>query len=113
MKKKIIFIMQCLSILFIFSLQLFSQEAKVITPYIQLQYFKNNDDNSILQTSLTYSGNRMEIPIPGAEISFFSDKDQKEVLASVLTDKKGVATFELTNICSKNVQPSACQRTHS
>ena len=96
MKKKIIFIMQCLSILFIFSLQLFSQEAKVITPYIQLQYFKNNDDNSILQTSLTYSGNRMEIPIPGAEISFFSDKDQKEVLASVLTDKKGVATFELT-----------------
>ncbi|MCX6322144.1 MAG: hypothetical protein NTX93_10165 [Bacteroidia bacterium] len=95
MKKKIIYTILLLILLPVFSVYLFSQEITVISPYIQLQYFKNTDDQRILQTTLTYSKNRMELPLPGMEISFFTVGDQKELVATALTDNKGVARFEL------------------
>jgi hypothetical protein len=86
-----------LSLLPVFSVRLFSQEITMISPYIQLQYFKNTDDQRILQTTLTYSKNRMELPIPGREISFFTGGDKKELFATVITDNKGVARIELNS----------------
>jgi len=97
MKKKVIYTILLLSLLPVFSVNLFSQEKTVISPYIQLQYFKNTDDQRILQTILTYSKNRMELPLPGMEISFFTVGDQKELVATALTDNKGVARFELSS----------------
>lgn len=97
MKKKVIYTILLLSLLPVFSVNLFSQEITVISPYIQLQYFKNTDDQRILQTTLTYSKNRMELPLPGMEISFFTGGDQKELVATALTDNKGVARFELSS----------------
>lgn len=71
-----------------------AQEEKTqISPYIQLQYFKDNDNNSSLKTTLTYSKNRMELPLPGMKISFFSSAGQKELLSSATTDENGVARF--------------------
>ena len=97
MKKKLINIILLLSLLPVFSMNVFSQDSAVISPYIQLQYFKNTDDQRVLQTNLTYSKNRMELPLPGMEISFFTGADKKELIATALTDNKGVARLELNN----------------
>ena len=97
MKKNVIYTILFLSLHTVFPVHLFSQEVTLISPYLQLQYFKNNDDHRILQTTLTYSKNRMELPIPGMEISFFTGLDQKELFTTILTDNKGVARFEIRN----------------
>jgi hypothetical protein len=96
MKKKIIYIILFLSLLPFYSECVSAQEATMISPYVQLQYFKNTDNQRILLTTLTYSKNRMEIPLPGMEISFFTGAEKKELLASVITDNKGVARLELS-----------------
>jgi hypothetical protein len=96
MKKKVIYTILLLSLLPVYSVHLFSQEATLISPYIQLQYFKNSDDQRILQITLTYSRNRMELAIPGMEISFFTGGNQKELVATVLTDNRGIARMELS-----------------
>jgi len=91
--KKNIFII--ILILLAFSPELLSQEATMISPYIQISYLKNTDDQRILQTSLTYSKDRMELPLPGMEISFFNGTDKKELLKTAVTDSKGIARFEV------------------
>jgi hypothetical protein len=91
-----------LSLLPLFSLNLFSQETGKIKPYIQLQYLKNTDEQRILQTSLTYSKNRMELPLPGMEIAFFSGSEQKKLIAKVATDNKGVAKLTLGDDVKQN-----------
>jgi hypothetical protein len=93
MKNQILKLVSLLSLLVIISVSSYSQGKTVITPYIQLQYFKNSDDQRILQTTLTYSKNRMELPLPGMEISFYSDAGKKVLLTSVITDEKGIAKF--------------------
>ena len=75
----------------------FSQESAKISPYISLQYFKDNDDNSFLKTTLSYSKNRMELPLPVMKITFSSGIANKKILAELLTDNKGIATFNLEN----------------
>ncbi len=101
MKNKSIIIL-FLSLLPVLSGHIYSQDAAKITPYIQLQYFKNTDDQRILQTTLTYSKNRMELPLPGMEISFYTGPDKKELLAKVITDNKGVAGFDLGSMKLKS-----------
>jgi hypothetical protein len=81
--------------LFIVSSDLYSQDKTLISPYIQLQYFKNAEDQRFLKTTLTYSLNRMELPLAGMEITFYSGGDKKEVLGTGLTDDKGAAKLEL------------------
>ena len=61
-----------ISLLIITSGLTFSQDAEKISPYMALQYFKGNSDSSYLKATLTYSKNRMELPLPGMEITFFS-----------------------------------------
>jgi hypothetical protein len=95
MKNQISKLISLLSLLIIISVSSYSQEKTVITPYIQLQYYKNTDDQRILQTSLTYSKNRMELPLPGMEISFFTIAGKKELIASATTDEKGIAKFKI------------------
>lgn len=102
MKKKMKFVILYLSLLYGCSIHVFSQVETVITPYLQLQYFKNTDDQSILQATLTYSLNRMELPLTGMEISFFTGGNKKELLAASLTDNKGVARFDLSNVKTAN-----------
>jgi hypothetical protein len=103
MKSKFILTIMYLALLLVFSLSLFSQEAGKIKPYIQLQYLKNTDDQRLLQTTLTYSKNRMELPLPGMEIAFFSGSGQKNLIAKVVTDNKGVAKLILGNDIKLNV----------
>ena len=79
-------------ILFLIPAFCFSQD-EVISPYVTLQYFKNTDNQRILRTILSYSKNRMEIPIPGMEITFWSDAGDRELLASDSTDDKGIAEY--------------------
>jgi hypothetical protein len=74
--------------------ELFSQDKTLISPYIQLQYFKNSDDQRILKTTLTYSKNRMELPLAGMEVNFYTGGD-RELLGTVITDNKGVSQLEL------------------
>jgi hypothetical protein len=73
----------------------YSQENPKISPYIQFQYFKNNEENCILKTTLTYSKNRMELPLAGMKITFYSGSGEKTRLAEIITDDKGVAIYNL------------------
>jgi hypothetical protein len=97
MKRNISFTVILISSLYIVNVDLFSQDKTLITPYIQLQYFKNTDDQRVLKTTLTYSLNRMELPLKGMEITFYSGGDKKEVLGTGVTDNKGAASLELTD----------------
>jgi hypothetical protein len=84
-----------LSLLATASFYSFSQESTKISPYVQLQYFKDNNDNSSLKTTLTYSENRMEIPLKGMKIIFYAGNEKKNRIAEVVTDEKGVAVCNL------------------
>jgi hypothetical protein len=92
MDRKVKYVILFLSLVPVFSEQLFSQEVSLISPYLELQYFKNTDDQRILKTTLTYSKNRMEIALPGIEVSFVNNG---HIIATVLTDDKGIASLEL------------------
>ena len=97
MKKKLIYRILFISLFPILSPQLYSQEAVKIKPYVTLQYFKESDGKRILQTALTYSKNRMELPLPAMEIAFYSGADNKVLLAKSNTNNKGIARFELSD----------------
>jgi hypothetical protein len=97
MKRKILQTLLLLLLLSLNSLFSFSQEKLKISPYIQLQYFKDNDENSFLKTTLTYSRNRMELPLPGMKIIFYSGPEKKARLAEIVTDDKGVAIYNLNH----------------
>jgi hypothetical protein len=97
MKKRLKYIFLFLSLLAVIPVNLLSQNSAEISPYTQLQYFKNTDDQRILQTTLTYSKNRMELPLPGMEVSFFTGTDPKVLVARLLTDDSGIARLELKN----------------
>jgi len=95
MKRKITKVLLLLSFLTLTSNFSFSQEKSKITPYIQFQYFKDNDDNSYLKTTVTYSMNRIELPLTGMNIVFYSGSGTKVKLAEIPTDIKGVAKYNL------------------
>jgi hypothetical protein len=97
MKKNISPTFLLLSLLSLNSIFSYSLENPKISPYIQLQYFKNNDENSFLKTTLTYSRNRMELPLKGMKIIFFSGPEKKVRLAEIITDDKGVAIYNLNH----------------
>lgn len=97
MKTKITKVFLVLSLLTITCKFSYSQENPKISPYIQLQYFKDSDDSSLLKTTLTYSKNRMEQPLPGMKVAFYSGKGRNILLAEILTNAKGVAIFKLRN----------------
>ncbi len=97
MKAKSIYTILFLLLLPVFSLELHSQDATMISPYLTFQYFMNTEGGRYLQTILTYSHNRMELPLPGMEIAFYSDGGQKVLLAKSTTDSKGIAKFDLGN----------------
>jgi hypothetical protein len=97
MKRKLSLTVLLLSLLSLNSIFSYSQEISKISPYIQLQYFKDNDENSYLKTTLTYSRNRMELPLPGMKIVFYYGPENKTRLAEIVTDDKGVAIYNLTH----------------
>jgi hypothetical protein len=97
MRKKILYTFLVLSVLPFVSSVILAQEAAKINPYITLQYFKSTDNKSTLQTTLSYSKNRIEIPLSGMEISFFTGTEKKERIASVITDNKGIAKFVIND----------------
>jgi hypothetical protein len=84
-----------LSLLFISFPNLSGQEK--ISPYIQIKYLKNSDGKRSLQTSLTFSKNRMELPVQGMEISFFAGKNKRIVLETAVTNDKGVAEIHFAD----------------
>jgi len=91
-KLKVLFV---LILLVDFTFSSYSQEAEKISPYLTLQYFKDTDNHRFLQTTLTYSKNRMEIPIKGMDISFSEGPGSGKLLGNVVTDNKGIARFSL------------------
>jgi hypothetical protein len=97
MNRRIALSILLLSILSSRSLFSYPEENSKITPYIQLQYFKDNGENSYLKTTLTYSKNRMELPLKGMKITFYSGQEKKNKLAEIITDEKGVATYSLNH----------------
>jgi hypothetical protein len=73
----------------------FSQDKELINPYVTFQYFKDNDNHRFLQTTLTYSKNRMERPLAGMEISFYAGNNSEKLLAEIITSDKGIARYPI------------------
>jgi hypothetical protein len=73
----------------------FSQEKESIRPYLTFQYYKDTDNHRFLQTTLTYSQNRMELPLAGMEISFYNGNTEDRLLATIITDEKGIARYPI------------------
>ncbi len=96
MKIKGIKILSLLSLVFINLITVSGQDK--ISPYIQIKYLKDSDNKCSLQTALTYSKNRMELPIPGMKISFFAGSDKHTVLQTALTNEKGIAEIQLGEV---------------
>lgn len=95
MKRKIIKAFLLLSFLTLTSAHTYSQESTKISPYIQLQYFKDNNNERYLKTTLTYSKNRMELPLPGMKVVFSAGTEKKVSLTGTLTDARGIAVYYL------------------
>jgi hypothetical protein len=84
-----------LSALLMISVSSFSQEDSRISPYLDLQYYKNTDEASSIKAALSYSANRMLNPLSGMNISFYSGGEKRNLLGTVETDKDGVAEILL------------------
>lgn len=80
--------------LFTLSNKGYSQET--ISPNLQLQYFKNSDEQRSLKTTLTYSLNRKEFPLIGKEVVFLIGSE-KDTLGKVNTNNNGIATLVIHN----------------
>jgi hypothetical protein len=76
------------------NLMVVSAQGK-ISPYFQISYLKNTENKSYLKASLTYSKDRMEVPIAGMKIDFFAGTDRKTGLETGTTNEKGVAMILL------------------
>ncbi len=72
----------------------YTQET--ISPNLQLQYFKNSDEQRLLKATLTYTLNRRDVPLSDREIIFFIGS-KKDTLAKVSTNDKGIANLILSN----------------
>lgn len=99
MKFRISIFLTALFLISTISGQVLSQDQRIISPYFSLNYFKNSDDLQYLEAALTYSRNRMEIPLPAIVISFYSGSDSK-MLGTAITNEKGIATFDISEINS-------------
>lgn len=71
----------------------FSQEKEMISPYLTFQYFKDSDNHRFLQTTLTYSKDRMELPLAGLPVSFREGNGDGVLLATINTNEKGIARY--------------------
>lgn len=84
------------TIIFVLALivnSLSAQDSARISPYLTFQYFRNNGDSSYLKTTLTYVKNRVERPLPGQIITFFTANGEK--LREVTANSKGIAICDL------------------
>jgi len=98
MKFRVLIFFTSLLLVSAVSVPLFSQDKTNISPYLSLKYYKNSDDNRYLETALTYSMNRMEIPLAAMTISFYSGTDDKKLLGTSLTNDNGIATFDISKV---------------
>ncbi len=71
----------------------YTQET--ISPSLQLQYFKNSDEQRLLKATLSYTLNRKDIPLSDRKITFFIGS-KKDTLAKVSTNDKGIASLLLS-----------------
>jgi hypothetical protein len=94
-----------LSFVIMLSAPVVTMAQTMITPYIQLTYYKNSDDIRVLQAAVTYSNGTSEVPLTGMEILFLQGQIKKEVIATAVTNKKGIARLELSP--SLNIIPDA------
>jgi hypothetical protein len=81
------------ALLLVSSANSFCQEKEKISPYVNLKFARNSNDSCILTASLTYSRNRMELPLPGMNIRVFAGGDK--IARDLKTDASGTAVINL------------------
>lgn len=93
-KRTLSVILFSLSFLFTPFAFLKAQEKQVISPDLQLQFFKVDSGQRILKATLTYSKNRMVIPVTGLKVSLFNGMKVK--ISDLATDKNGQVSQTLS-----------------
>jgi hypothetical protein len=96
MKREIMRIVLLLLLLVPVSGKALPQETEMISPYLMIQYFKDTENQKMIRGTLTYSKNRMELPLPGMKLTFFAGTDKPLQPESPVTDDKGVSVVKLT-----------------
>ncbi len=98
MKKTYSRLLFFISLSLIFQIPSYAQENSKISPDLQLQYFKDSNEQSILKATLTFSKNRMAIPVGGIKVTFYTDAKEKSKLTDITTNSDGQASLVLTGI---------------
>jgi hypothetical protein len=77
-----------------------AQGSSRLSPDLQLQYFKDNKEQSFLLATLTISMNRMAVPVTGTQITFYAGTGERTKLGEIKTDNKGQSLLNLTGLSS-------------
>jgi hypothetical protein len=75
---------------------IFSQEDKTpVSPDYEFKYFKDSDNNRILQTRTSYFDGIKEHSLAGLNINYYTKDKELVKLGQVTTDLKGIARLKL------------------
>jgi len=69
------------------------EEAVIISPFMELKYLKNTTNQKSLNARVFDATDLGEKAIPGLMVKFYTNRDEKELLGEVVTDKLGRATY--------------------
>ena len=73
---------------------LFAQDAKsLVSPDLEFKYFKDSENNRILQSRTSYFDGLKEHILSGLTISFYTKDKELVKLGEVISDSKGLAKF--------------------
>ncbi|MDX2414195.1 MAG: hypothetical protein QNK33_03295 [Bacteroidales bacterium] len=92
--KHYIIILLCLVAVFA-PTQLIAQdeESSVISPYMELKYLKNTNSQRTLNARVFDATALGEVALPGLTVKFYTNMEEQELMAEVVTDSKGVASY--------------------
>ena len=84
-------------ILLPFCCHLWGQNTKTpVSPDYEFKYFKDTDNNRILQTRTSYFDGIKEHTLPGLTISYYTKDKELVKLSQAVTDSKGIARLILS-----------------
>jgi len=78
--------------------QAFSQdeeETDLVSPYMELKYLKNTDNQRILNARLFDATDIGEVALPGLTIKFYTNMEVPELMAELVTNNKGIASYTI------------------
>jgi hypothetical protein len=71
------------------------EESTAISPYMELKYLKNTDNQRSLNARVFDATDIGEKALPGLSVKFYTNMEEMELMAEALTDKRGLAVYNI------------------